>query len=68
MPEPTDEKVRREIDEAGGWIASGELKQLLGGVGWREPLVVLARRNTDLMPRLRELERALVLVPWQDGA
>jgi len=68
MPEPADEKVRREMDEAGGWVASEELKRLLGGIGWREPLIVLARRNIDLMPRLRELERALVLVPWQDGA
>jgi len=68
MSEPVDEKVRREIDEAGGWVASEELMRLLGGIGWREPPVVFARRNIDLMPRLRELERALVLVPWQDGA
>ena len=28
----------------------------------------MAKRNIDLMPRLRSIEQALVLIPWQDGA
>jgi len=56
-------------EDTGGWIASEELlRQLRDVVGWKEPPVLLAKRNMDLMPRLRSLEQALVLIPWQDGA
>jgi len=70
QPIRTNHIDRRKCEEdTGGWIASEELlRQLRDVVGWKEPPVLLAKRNMDLMPRLRSLEQALVLIPWQDGA
>ena len=56
-------------EDTGGWVASEELlRQLRDTVGWKETPIVLAKRNIDLMPRLRSIEQALVFIPWQDGA
>ena len=65
-----EEKVTvTEQDTDGGWRVSKELCQLVRQkYGWKEPPIVLARRNPDLMPALRKMGKALIAIPWHDGA
>ena len=53
----------------GGWRLSEELCRLVRQkYGWKEPPIVLARRNADLMPALRKMGKTLIAIPWHDGA